>query len=42
MAVIRHSTLGEPQDIALHDIRIESFFPADDASRAVLEAMARG
>ncbi|MEQ8816058.1 MAG: helix-turn-helix domain-containing protein [Thalassobaculum sp.] len=36
------TTLGEPQDIALHDIRIESFFPADDASRAVLEAMARG
>ncbi len=34
------TTLGEPQDIALHDIRIESFFPADDASRAVLEAMA--
>lgn len=36
------TTLGEPQDIALHDIRIESFFPADDASRAVLEAMAGG
>lgn len=36
------TTLGEPQDIALHDIRIESFFPADDASRAVLEALARG
>ena len=34
------TTLGEPQDIALHDIRIECFFPADDASRAVLEAMA--
>lgn len=36
------ATLGEPQDIALHDIRIESFFPADDASRAVLTAMAGG
>ncbi len=34
------TTLGEPQDLALHDIRIESFFPADEASRAVLEAMA--
>ena len=34
------TTLGEPQDLALHDIRIESFFPADDASRAVLEALA--
>ncbi len=36
------TTLGEPQDLALHDIRIESFFPADDASREVLEALARG
>jgi hypothetical protein len=36
------TTLGEPQDLALHDIRIESFFPADEASRAVLEAMAKG
>lgn len=36
------TTLGEPQDIALHDIRIESFFPADPESRAVLEAMAAG
>ena len=35
------TTLGEPQDIALHDIRIESFFPADDASRAVLDGLAR-
>jgi len=34
------TTLGEPQDLALHDIRIESFFPADEPSRAVLEAMA--
>lgn len=36
------TTLGDPQDLALHDIKIESFFPADDASRAVLEALARG
>ncbi|GHD43673.1 transcriptional regulator [Thalassobaculum fulvum] len=36
------TTLGEPQDLALHDIRIESFFPADEPSRAVLEAMAGG
>lgn len=36
------TTLGEPQDLALHDIRIESFFPADDASRAVLESLAQG
>lgn len=36
------TTLGEPQDLALHDIRIESFFPADDASRAILEGLAGG
>lgn len=34
------TTLGEPQDIALHDIRIECFFPADAESRAVLEGLA--
>lgn len=36
------TTLGEPQDLALHDIRIECFFPADAASRAVLERLAEG
>lgn len=36
------TTLGEPQDIALHDIRIESFFPADAESRRVLERLAEG
>ena len=36
------TTLGEPQDIALHDIKIECFFPADAHSRAVLEGLAEG
>ena len=34
------TTLGEPQDLALNDTKIECFCPADDASRAVLAAMA--
>lgn len=36
------TTLGEPQDLALHDIRIECFFPADSGTRTILEAMADG
>jgi hypothetical protein len=30
------TTFGTPQDIALQELRIESFFPADEATRAVL------
>jgi transcriptional regulator with XRE-family HTH domain len=30
------TTFGTPQDIALQEMRIESFFPADEATRAVL------
>lgn len=38
-----HSTLasfGGPQDIALAELRVELFFPADDATETALEAMA--
>ncbi len=30
------TTFGTPQDVTLQELRIESFFPADDATRAVL------
>src|SRR6266436_5848674 len=30
------TTFGTPQDIALQELRIESFFPADEATRVVL------
>ncbi|MGO4329455.1 helix-turn-helix domain-containing protein [Cupriavidus sp. 2TAF22] len=33
------TTLGIPQDITLQEMRIECFFPADDASRLALEAL---
>ena len=33
-------TLGTPQDVTLQELRIEMFFPADDASDRVLRAMA--
>jgi hypothetical protein len=32
------TTFGTPQDVALQELRIECFFPADDATRAVLSA----
>jgi hypothetical protein len=34
------ATLGTPQDIALQEVRVESFFPADDASEAYFRAQA--
>jgi transcriptional regulator with XRE-family HTH domain len=33
------STFGTPQDVTTDELRIESFFPADEASRAFLEAL---
>jgi hypothetical protein len=33
-------TLFTPQDVTLQELRIETFFPADDASDCVLRAMA--
>jgi transcriptional regulator with XRE-family HTH domain len=33
-------TLGTPQDVTLQELRLETFFPADEASDAVLRAMA--
>jgi transcriptional regulator with XRE-family HTH domain len=34
------ATLGTPQDITLQELRIESFFPIDDATRAVFRGWA--
>lgn len=34
------TTLGIPHDVTLQELRIECFFPADDASRAALERLA--
>ncbi len=34
------TTLGIPQDVTLQELRIESFYPADDDTRAVFEALA--
>jgi len=34
------ATLGTPQDITAQELRIESFFPADDATAAILRAWA--
>nr|WP_315598748.1 helix-turn-helix transcriptional regulator [uncultured Cupriavidus sp.] len=34
------TTLGIPQDITLQELRIECFFPADDATKALFEALA--
>ncbi len=31
------TTLGIPQDITLQELRIECFFPADDATRTLFE-----
>lgn len=33
-----HATFGSPQDVALQEIRIETFFPADEATRVALMA----
>jgi len=33
------TTLGTPYDITLHELRIESFFPADDATDAALRRL---
>ena len=33
------TTFGTPQDIALQELRIESFFPADDETRTVLKRL---
>ncbi len=35
------TTLGIPQDVTLQEMRIECFFPADEASRHALEALSR-
>jgi len=32
------TSFGTPQDVALQEMRIESFFPADEATRAALTA----
>ncbi|EKZ96175.1 MULTISPECIES: helix-turn-helix domain-containing protein [Cupriavidus] len=34
------TTLGIPQDVTLQELRIECFYPADDATKAVFEALA--
>ncbi|WER48265.1 helix-turn-helix transcriptional regulator [Cupriavidus sp. WKF15] len=35
------TTLGIPQDVTLQEMRIECFFPADEATRAVFETLAQ-
>src|SRR5205085_2700159 len=35
-------TLGTPQDVTLQELRIETFFPADDESARVWESIAEG
>ena len=34
------STIGSATDLTLQELRLESFFPADEESRAALEAFA--
>ncbi|MBY4947590.1 helix-turn-helix transcriptional regulator [Cupriavidus respiraculi] len=36
------TTLGNAHDVTLQELRIECFFPADDASREAMEALAGG
>jgi hypothetical protein len=36
------TTLGTPLDVALQELRIESFFPADEATRTVANRLAEG
>ena len=33
------TTLGTPYDITLHELRIESFFPADEATDMTLQRL---
>ena len=35
------TTFGTPQDITLAELAVELFYPADDASEAMLRAAAR-
>ncbi len=35
------STFGTPQDVTTDELRIESFFPGDEASRQFLQALGR-
>ena len=35
------TTLGTPQDITLQELRIESFFPMDEATRRHVAALER-
>jgi hypothetical protein len=36
------ASLGTPYDVTLHALRVESFFPADDATDATLRRLAAG
>ena len=36
------TTLGTPYDITLHELRIESFFPADEPTDTALRALGAG
>lgn len=36
------ASLGTPYDITLHELRIESFFPGDEATEAMLRGLATG
>ena len=36
------TTLGTPHDVTVHELRLESFFPADEASRRWFQAQAGG
>ena len=34
------TTLGTPHDVTVHELRLESFFPADEASRRWFQSQA--
>ncbi|MBP8310476.1 MAG: XRE family transcriptional regulator, partial [Burkholderiaceae bacterium] len=36
------TTLGTPHDVTLHELRIESFFPANEATASWFRARASG
>jgi hypothetical protein len=36
------TTLGTPLDVALQELRIETFFPADETTRTVVNRLAEG
>ena len=36
----RHATEHGRRDVVLHELRIESFFPADEATRTVMNRLA--